>query len=498
MSKQCIDVSVLCEVRPLPGVRRGLLNRLLPLVLLASLSLSAHSVLAQAPAVSGFDLAWLDEFDGMSIDSSKWDVADTNVPTNNSLQDYLPDQVSVSGGNLVITAENSASRGLPYVSGSVISKVAQQYGRWEVRANLPTGKGMWPAIWLLSDTTKNAWPSQGEIDIMENRGDQPNLTSSAFHYGTNPPFSHQFVAKEQQSVAGGSQVNYHNSFHNYAVEWDNKQIRFYVDDVHHATVRDSDTGGFISRQSDGMNVILNLAVGGDFLDNPDASTPWPQDFRVDHVYAYTKADSDPVMTFDNGSFDDNGGSLAHWSTYGNTIGAGTNVRGDNQHVASGDGALKLYGQFDGTENYSGVEQGLTVTGGETLFAQASAFVDSNDSIFATDNYAVLNIDYYNQQYGEFGSGQYIGSDSVVLADGATLNDVWLTRQLSSVVPDGAVEARLALVFVQPQFAGGAVHIDSVRFFSAAAVPEPSTLWMLVAITGLCFVRRKSRSFSAST
>ena len=134
---------------------------------------------------SGYEFAWADEFNGSELDTSLWTAANTNVPTNNSLQDYLPEQVTVNGGNLVITSENLASRGLQYRSGLVQSNTLQKHGRWDIRAKLPTSKGMWPAIWLLADAP---WPSQGEIDIMENRGDQPELTSSAFHYGTNPPF----------------------------------------------------------------------------------------------------------------------------------------------------------------------------------------------------------------------------------------------------------------------------------------------------------------------
>ena len=131
------------------------------------------------------------------------------------------------GGNLVITSENIPSRGLPYRSGQVISTLERQYGRWEVRAQLPTSTGMWPAIWLLPRTNIYPWPSQGEIDIMENRGDQPNLTSSAFHYGTNPPFVHTSEFSEQHSATAGQLENYHDSFHTYAVEWDSSKLRFF-------------------------------------------------------------------------------------------------------------------------------------------------------------------------------------------------------------------------------------------------------------------------------
>jgi beta-glucanase (GH16 family) len=446
---------------------------------------------AQAPTVSGFDHAWSDEFNGTSLDTARWNVGDTTVTTNNSLQDYHPDQISVTGGNLVITSENTFSRGRNYKSGLVETLNFQQFGRFEVRAKLPSTQGTWPAIWLLSDEVNHPWPSQGEIDIMENRGTQSTLTSSAVHYGTNPPFNHNFQAREQSSVAAGNLQNYHDSFHNYAVEWTSDQVRFYVDDVHHSTVYDSDTGGFLSSNAGPMRLIINTAIGGDFLDNPNGSSQFPQTLEVDYVHAYTQSAFDPVLTFENGSFDANGGSLAKWSTFGSSINAGVNVRGDNQRILDGDGSLKLYGQFSGSENYSGVTQGISISEGDELFAEASVFVNSLDSIAGTDNQAFLNIDYFSKQYGLFGSSDYIGTDSIMLADGSTMNDAWIQEQLMSIAPAGAVEARLGLVFRQPGSAGGAVHIDGVNF-SVVAVPEPSSLLGLAIMGAVAMGRSRRR------
>ncbi|MEM1225079.1 MAG: glycoside hydrolase family 16 protein [Planctomycetota bacterium] len=452
----------------------------------------SHRALGDPPLVTGFEIAWFDDFDGPELDSSKWTVANTPITTNFSLQDYLPEQVSLSDGKLIITSEERASRGRDYVSGLVTSTARQQYGRWDVRAKLPTGTGAWPAIWLLSDVQANPWPSQGEIDIMENRGNQPNVTSSAFHYGTNPPYDPRFIAREQSSVAGGIQANYHTNFHDYAVEWTPSQIRFYVDDVHHATVYDADTGGFISNQSDPMNLILNTAIGGTFLQDPDGTASWPQTFEVEHVYAYSQS-GQPIMAFENGSFDDNGGSLAHWSTFGNSVEAGTNVRGDTQRVRSGDGSLKLYGQFSGNSNFSGVEQGISVTPGDELMVELNSFIDSQDSIFGTDNRGLVNIDYYSEQYGQYGSSSYLGSDSLEFANGSTVNDQWLEHQLTSFAPTGAIEARLAIVFHQPNQAAGAIHVDNVQFGFATAIPEPGSAMFIAGCVALVMMMRRRSS-----
>jgi len=429
--------------------------------------IASSSAVAQPPARSGYNVAWFDEFNGGSLNAALWSVSNTNQTTNNSQQDYLPSQVSVSGGRLRILSENIPSRGRPYRSGLVESRQYQKEGRWDIRAKLPATTGMWPAIWLLSNTSTAPWPSQGEIDIMENRGNEPFDVSAAFHYGENGGgvFRHEFVYQGQTAVHDGVPQNYHNGFHTYSVEWDSDQLRFYVDDVHHWTVRDQNVENFISSNAGPMRLILNTAIGGDFLTNPNGSTVWPQVFEIDYVHAYTKAAEGTTLTFENGGFEDNGGSLASWTKFGNSI---NNVSSNNQQIGTGTEALKLFGQFNGGENFSGVTQGLSVTAGEELTASASAFVDSGDSIAGSGNYAVLNIDYFSEQYGEFGSADYLGSDSVLLANGITANDLWLTRELNSTVPAGAVEARVAIVFGQPLFDGGAVFVDDVTFAVTSA------------------------------
>lgn len=424
--------------------------------LLCSWLMGATGV-GQVTTPSGYQLAWSDEFTGSTLNTSLWTAANTNVPTNNSLQDYLPQQLTVANGNLVITSVNTPSRGLPYRSGLVTSTAIQKFGRWEVRAKLPTSTGMWPAIWLLADAL---WPSQGEIDIMENRGNEPTKTSSAFHYGTNPPYQHSFLFSEHTRVHNSQSVNFHNSFHIYAVEWDPLQIRFYVDDVHFWTLRDASVSGFLSSSVGPMRLIINTAVGGSFLENPNGSTVWPQKFEVDYVRAFNRLESGPTLKFDNGGFEDNGGSVAHWTTFGNAV---NNVSTSTSFVQDGSSSLKLFGQFNGQTNFSGVEQGLSVAPGDEVMATAQAWIASSDSIAGSGNRVELKIDYYRQRYGLFGSSDYIQSDLVVLADGNSPNNTWLTKQLTSVAPAGAVEARVAVVYRQQSNASGAVYVDNVQF-----------------------------------
>lgn len=426
------------------------------------LPLAICTASAQPPDVSGYQINWIDEFNGGALDTSKWTAVFNTNPTNNSLHAYLPGNVSVSGGNLIIASTNQPFGGFDYRSGQVISTATQRYGRFEIRGNLPTSRGMWPAIWLLP--LDAAWPSQGEIDIMENRGDQPQLTSSAFHWGTNPPFNHNFVFSEQETYVDSNATNYHDSFHVYAAEWDPTQIRFFVDGVHYYTVRDGFVGNFLTgSQSDPMSLIINTAIGGNFLDDPDETTQWPQKFEVDYVYVYDRI-GDAVLALENGGFETTGASLSGWTLFGNAI---NNVRAVSSPTENGSGALKVYGQFNGSMNYSGVEQGITVTPGDQVEVQCRCHVDSADTIAGTANEVLLKFDFYNTNYGAFGSSEYISSDSLVIADSSTPNDQWIEHTLTATVPAGAIEARVAIVFAQSSNNTGAVFVDSIEYTNSS-------------------------------
>lgn len=233
---------------------------------------------------------WQDEFTGTELSEKKWEIFVGSKPHNNEQQAYIASRVHVADGNLVLTADDTPHEGKPYSSGKVVSRWAQQYGRWEVRAKLPSTRGTWPAIWILPDWRKHPWPSQGEIDIMENRGDKPFQVSSAFHYGSRQPYKHDFKYKPYSKQVEGKPVNYHADFHVYAAEWEKREIRFFVDGENFWTLRDEDVDGFLSQQTAPMQVILNLAIGGDFVKQaqPDETSVWPQRMLVDYVRVYER------------------------------------------------------------------------------------------------------------------------------------------------------------------------------------------------------------------
>ena len=249
---------------------------------------SVKSATAQIPDVPGWKLSFHDEFDGTSLNTTNWTAANRENSQNNEKQFYYPDQVTIAGGNLQLTAINVPRGNKAYQSGLITSKALYGPGRYEARIDLPTTQGMWPAFWMNANHVN--WPQGGEIDIMENRGSQPNLTSSAFHWQKNPGpccSNWHYVFDEYAAYEGGNPVNFHAGFHTYAAEWEATQIRFYVDGNLHFTVdknSDMSDANFLTTK----NIILNLAVGGTFGGDPNGSTVWPQTMFVDYVRVWQK------------------------------------------------------------------------------------------------------------------------------------------------------------------------------------------------------------------
>ena len=410
----------------------------------------------------GWRLVWSDDFD--KFDESLWTRESSDRPTNNSLHAYLPEQVSVEDGKLILTSEDKPSGKLAYRSGLVKSKRAQRLGRWEVRAKLPTGAGLWPAIWLLPD---GPWPSEGEIDFMESRGDRPALVTSAFHWGTQSPYFHDFHVVEHRASRFGKPVTYHDDFHTFAVEWLPDQIRFYVDDLQHAVFYSDECGDFFPKLTAPMRLILNTAIGGEYASPPDATTKWPQRFEVDWVRVYEATEAPGEFEFVNGDFEAQDGSLAGWHVFGNDLKDNPNVSVHREAVRGGKAALKLFGPFAGGETYSGVSQGIAVAGGDRVAARLFAQVRASDSFSESGNQVFAKIEFYKNRGDYFGGPAMLGVEEQLIADASTTPDEWHEHELAATAPAGSVEARLSIVFRQRNNAPGAVFVDDVEFARAA-------------------------------
>ena len=237
------------------------------------------------PSPTGWTLAWADEFNGTALDGSKWNIElNGNGGGNNELQYYTarPENVRVTGGNLVLEARREAYMGKGYTSGRITTqnKHSWQYGRMEARMKIPTGPGTWPAFWMLGNAIATAgWPAGGEIDIME------HVNNESWVHGT----IHWSNQNNTYSNYGGKSGNLDFSqFHVYAAEWDSSAIRYYVNGVKYHEVSIAGGVNGTSEFHAPYFLLFNLAVGGNWPGNPDASTVFPHQMQVDYVRVFRK------------------------------------------------------------------------------------------------------------------------------------------------------------------------------------------------------------------
>jgi beta-glucanase (GH16 family) len=241
------------------------------------------------------EMVWSDDFNGAGTpDASKW-AYDTGGGGwgNQEFETYTTSTNNVfqNGGNLIIQAVKEPSGSPAYTSGRILTKGKKDFmfGRIDVRAKLPQGVGVWPAIWMLgSDIDQNNWPKCGEIDIMELRGQNPTEILTTMHFA-DPAGNHQQAGIPSVKLPDGS--SFANDFHTYSVVRSKDQIRFYLDSKLYYTFSSSDTGSNPYPFNNNFFVVLNVAVGGNFLSNPspaaiNSSTTFPQQMQVDYVRYY--------------------------------------------------------------------------------------------------------------------------------------------------------------------------------------------------------------------
>lgn len=238
-----------------------------------------------------WQLSWSDEFDGAAgtlPDASKWtfDIGN-NGWGNQELQYYTnrAENVSLDGnGNLVITAKRENYQGSQFTSARIKTKdlFSQTYGRFEARLITPYGQGIWPAFWMLganSDTV--TWPFCGEIDIMELRGQKPSIVNGSLH---GPGYSGANAITDSYALKNN---RFDTDYHIFAVEWDANKIDFFVDGfLYNRVAKNKIPGEWVYDHS--FYMILNIAVGGNYLGNPNSGTPFPQKMTIDYVRVYTE------------------------------------------------------------------------------------------------------------------------------------------------------------------------------------------------------------------
>jgi beta-glucanase (GH16 family) len=238
-----------------------------------------------------WELVWEDNFEGeegTAIDQTKWtfDVGTgSNGWGNGELQYYTDrtDNVALDGdGNLAIVAKSETFSGSQYTSGRILTQgiFDQTYGRFEARIQLPWGQGIWPAFWMLgTNITEVSWPQCGEIDIMEYRGQETNIIHGSVH---GPGYSAGNAVTKTYSLVDD---RFDLDFHEFAIEWGEGYINYFVDDNLYQQITPADTPGEWVYNTP-FFIILNVAVGGNFVGSPNQDTRFPQTMLVDWVRVY--------------------------------------------------------------------------------------------------------------------------------------------------------------------------------------------------------------------
>lgn len=279
-------------------------------------SLVASTLALAMPAASqgiagNWRSTWSDEFNQGSSDLRGWryDLGNGGPALpgwgNGELENYTNDasNVSVSGGSLHITAQAGLNH--DYTSGRIKTDglFSQTYGLIEFRAKLPAGQGLWPAVWMLpQDNAYGGWPTSGEIDILESRGQDPTLVQGTLHSG--PAWWEDHV---QTGVFAGSgqfpSTFSTHDWHTYDLEWTRgdsahlSRFTWYVDGIAYSSIE----GGWFSPNGAGPNapfdkpfyLLINMAVGGGYAQGVNLD-PGSYDMQVDYVRAYSQATPEPA------------------------------------------------------------------------------------------------------------------------------------------------------------------------------------------------------------
>ena len=250
-----------------------------------------------SPAEKRWKLAWADEFDiPGQPDSAKWsyDLGDGCPDVcgwgNNELEYYTrgSKNVRIENGTLIIEAHQDSLGGKSFTSTRIVSRKKGDwlYGRFEIRARLPQGRGVWPAIWMLPSKTTYSdryWPDNGEIDIMEHVGFDPGVIHASTHTKAyNWP-------KNNQKTGTLSVPDAQTAFHVYALEWDPAKIDIYIDKIKVLSSKNEGTGWEVWPFDQKFHLVLNLAIGGGWGGAKGVDDAiFPQRMEIEYVRVYQK------------------------------------------------------------------------------------------------------------------------------------------------------------------------------------------------------------------
>lgn len=231
----------------------------------------------------GYHLVWNDEFSGNALSSQFWSYETGGEWSNNELQYYRQENTTVANEVLTIEARKENFGGRSYTSSRLVTrnKKSFKYGRIDIRALLPEGQGIWPALWLLGDNITTAgWPKCGETDIMEMVGGsgRENTVHGTVHWDQDG--SHAFTGNGYTLSSGV----FADEYHVFTIIWDATTIKWYVNNIKFNEV--DITPIQMSEFHQSQFFIFNVAVGGTWPGNPDATTIFPQQLKVDYIRVF--------------------------------------------------------------------------------------------------------------------------------------------------------------------------------------------------------------------
>jgi beta-glucanase (GH16 family) len=278
---------------------------------------------AAEPLASEWKLVWSDEFSAKAIDRKKWDFDLGNGFFNKEANQWIggwgngelqyytqaPTNVFIKDGMLHIRVVKESFQGCGYTSASLKTRKQdggalfnKKYGRFEFRAKLPTGRGIRPALWMLPQDEKyGGWAASGEIDVLEARGQEPNKVLGTLHFGSGWP-ENTLAGKDYVLPGKGTIAD----FHVYVLEWEPGLIRWSVDDHAYSsqsfwwssrkraggkgakTLKEADLNPWPAPFDQPFYLVMNVAVGGNFVGSPDRTTTFPAEMVVDYVRVYDK------------------------------------------------------------------------------------------------------------------------------------------------------------------------------------------------------------------
>lgn len=220
-----------------------------------------------------WELVWEDNFDGLSINQEKWNMEDWAADKNNELQYYSPNNVEIKNGLLQIISREERYGGRNYTSGAIHSKnkFSFLYGKVEMRAKLPSGQGIFPAFWMMTNKDYTWLP---EIDILEMLGHKPDEIWMVLHWMGDD-------RKLKSASSSYKGLDYSKGFHLFGIEWTPEYIAWFIDGEEKFRIDQN-----VPQEE--MFLYLNTAIGGNWPGDPDQTTPFPTLFEVDYVRVYQK------------------------------------------------------------------------------------------------------------------------------------------------------------------------------------------------------------------